>query len=145
MSGSFTLAGTNTTAAYRLAVPVGICRITSAEGGAQKLSPWRNASSAARTAGMYGQARSVLGPAPPASIVIVTIADRSETGVAVILSPPSAPPSPPWQVADSGPRRYETWPGLNQVPKIRAFGGGARDVGRLSVAGASCGEYRAPA
>jgi hypothetical protein len=86
----------------------------------------------------------VVGPTPPGLIVIVTLSKRFDTEVAIMLMPPSALASPPWQVADFGPSKYEAWPGTNLLPKISAVAGGLSDAGSLMVAGTACGLYRVP-
>jgi hypothetical protein len=78
-------------------------------------------------------------------MIIVTLSERSEPEVAVMISPPSALARYPWQVADFGPSRYEAGPGTNSVPKICAFPGSVKDAGRLSMPGAGRGEYGVPA
>src|ERR1700733_11840548 len=93
---------------------------------------------------MYGQARSVRAPAPPGRLIIRTLSERSETEVAVMISPPSALPRCPWQVADSGASRYAADPGRNSVPNTCAVPGSGTDAGRFSRPGAGRGEYGVP-
>src|SRR5260370_9166578 len=93
---------------------------------------------------MYGQASSVLGPTPPGLIVIVTLSKRFDTEVAIMLMPPSALASPPWQVADFGPSKYEAWPATNLLPKISAVAGGPTHAERLTGARTASALYPGP-